>query len=154
MCTLRTHLRHRAQLLQHRASHILHIQKALHQMNVQLTQVLTDVTSATGLAILRAIGAGEYDPLTLARLHNSACKSSEEKIIKALTGNWQPEHLFVLKQSLELYDFYTAQVAACDVELERYFTALKPRYEPAAEDLAGRALPRATGLHEQEPARL
>ena len=143
MCALRAYLRHRAQVLQHRAPHILHMQRALHQMNLQLTQVLTDVTGVTGLAILRAIVAGERDPLTLARLRNPACKSSEEKIVKALTGNWQPEHLFVLKQSLELYDFYTAQVAACDVALERYFTALKPRYEPAAEDLAGPALPRA-----------
>lgn len=129
MCALRAYLRHRAQLLQHRAPHILHLQKALHQMNVQLTQVLTDVTGVTGLAILRAIVAGERDPVKLACLRNPACKSSEDEIAKALTGTWQPEHLFVLKQSLELYDFYTAQVAACDAAIEEHFSALKPRWE-------------------------
>jgi len=129
MCALRAYLRHRAQLLQHRAPHILHLQKALHQMNVQLTQVLTDVTGVTGLAILRAIVAGERDPVKLACFRNPACKSSEDEIAKALTGTWQPEHLFVLKQSLELYDFYTAQVAACDAAIEQHFSALKPRWE-------------------------
>jgi hypothetical protein len=140
MCALRAYLRHRAELLQHRAPHIQHSQKALHQMNLQLTQVLTDITGATGLQILRAIVAGERDPLTLARLRNPACKSSEEEIAKALTGNWQPEHLFVLRQSLELYDFYTAQVAACDDELERHFSAMKPRYAPTGA-MAPEALP-------------
>ena len=129
MCALRAYLRHRAQLLQHRAPHILHLQKALHQMNVQLTQVLSDVTGVTGLAILRAIVAGERDPVQLAGLRNPACKSSQDEIAKALTGTWQAEHLFVLKQSLELYDFYTAQVAACDVAIEQHFTALRPRWE-------------------------
>ena len=131
MCALRSYLRHRAQLLQHRAPHILHEQKALQQMDVQLTQVLTDVTGATGLAILRSIVAGERDAVKLAGLRNPACKSSQDEIAKALTGSWQPEHLFVLKQSLELYDFYTAQVAACDAAIEQHFSALKPRWEGA-----------------------
>jgi transposase len=131
MCALRAYLRHRAQLLQHRAPHILHIQKALHQMNVQLTQVLTDVTGVTGLAILRAILVGERDPVQLARLRNPACKSSQDQIAKALAGTWRPEHLFVLKQSLELYDFYTAQLAACDAAIEQHFSALKPRWDAA-----------------------
>ena len=132
--TLRTYLRHRAQILQHRAPHTLHMQKALHQMNLQLTQVLSDITGMTGLSILRAIVGGERDPLTLARLRNPACKSSEQDIVKALTGTWAAEHLFVLKQSLELYDFYTQQLTACDAEIERLFSVMKPRWEPP-EDL-------------------
>lgn len=154
MCALRAYLRHRAELLQHRAPHILHLQKALHQMNLQLTQVLTDITGATGLHILRAIVAGERDPLKLARLRNPACKSSEDTIAKALTGNWQAEHLFVLKQSLELYDFYTAQVAACDVELEHCFSAMKPRYEATGEaesELVGKFASGQAGFQKQEP---
>ncbi len=133
MCVLRAYLRHRAQLLQHRAPHILHMQKALQQMNLQLHHVLSDLTGATGLAILRAIVAGERDPLQLARLRNPACESSEETIAKALSGNWREEHLFVLQQSLELYDFYTAQVAACDAEIEHQFSAVKPRWEASEE---------------------
>jgi hypothetical protein len=103
---LRTYLRHRADLLQHRAPHILHMQKALMHMNIQLTQVLTDITGVTGLAIIRAIVAGERNPVTLAQLRNAACKSSQEQIAKALTGTWCEEHLFVLHQALALFDFY------------------------------------------------
>jgi len=128
ICRLRAYLRHRAQLIQHRAPHVLHIQKALQQMNIQLTQVLSDVTGLTGQAILRAIIAGERDAVTLAQLRNPACKSSEEMIAKALTGDWKAEQLFVLKQSLALYDFYTVQIAACDVEIQQQFSVMKPRW--------------------------
>ena len=81
------------------------MQKALQQMNLQLPQVLSDVTGETGLKILRAMVAGERDPVMLAQMRNPACKSSEDEIAKALTGTWRAEHLFVLKQSLEFYDF-------------------------------------------------
>ena len=128
MCRLRGYLRHRAQLVQHRAPHILHIQKALQQMNVQLHHVLTDVMGTTGQAVLRAIVAGERDAVRLAQLRHPACHSSEDTIAKALTGDWKEEQLFVLKQSLELYDFYTAQIAACDAEVQRQFSVMKPRW--------------------------
>jgi len=120
MALLRAYLRHRAELIQHRAPHILHLQKALHQMNIQLDRVLSDITGTTGMAILRAIVAGERDPVILAQLRNPACRSSEEKLAKAMEGTWQAPYLFVLKQALELYDFYTHQLAACDAEIERY----------------------------------
>jgi len=83
MCRLRGYLRHRAQLVQHRAPHILHLQKALQQMNIQLPQVLTDVVGTTGQAILRAIVAGERDAVRLAQLRHPACHSSEDTIAKA-----------------------------------------------------------------------
>ncbi len=89
MCRLRGYLRHRAQLVQHRAPHILHLQKALQQMNIQLPQVLTDVVGTTGQAILRAIVAGERDAVRLAQLRHPACHSSEDTIAKALTGDWK-----------------------------------------------------------------
>src|SRR3989337_2773449 len=98
-------------------------------VNLQLPLVLSDIMGETGQQIIRAIVAGERDPLTLAHFRNPNCKSSEDEIAKALTGTWQPEHLFVLKQSLELYDFYTAQVAACDAAIEQHFSALRPRWE-------------------------
>jgi transposase len=129
MVTLRAYLRHRAELIERRAPHILHMQKALVQMNLQLTQVLSDVTGLTGLKIIRAIVAGERDPLKLAALRESACKSSQDEIAKALTGTWKAEYVFVLKQSVELFDFYTQQIAACDAEVERHYAALKPRWD-------------------------
>ena len=129
MGRLRTYLRHRAKLLLHRAPHILQMQKALQQMNIQLPQVLTDITGTTGSAILRSIIAGERDAVKLAQLRNPACKSSEEVIAKALTGDWKEEQLFILKQALELYDFYTQQVVICDIQIQQQFSTLKPRWE-------------------------
>jgi transposase len=126
MCAVRAYLRHRATLLEYRAAHIQPMQKALHQMKVQLTHVLTDITGATGLAIIRAIVAGERDPVQLARFRTPRCARSTEEIAKALTGHYQPEHVFALKQALALYDAYTDQVRECEGEIERRFQALKP----------------------------
>jgi len=126
ICALRAYVRHRAMLLEYRAAHIQHMQKALQQMNVQLTQVLSDITGATGLAILRAIVAGERDPVPLARLRDRRCTSSTEEIAKALTGHYQPEHVFALTQALALYDMYTAQVRECDAAIARQLEAITP----------------------------
>jgi transposase len=128
MRSLRTLLRHRAALIEHRAPHILHMQKALKLMNLQLSEVLTDITGVTGQAILRAIVHGERDPLKLAQLRNPACKSSADELAKALTGTWRDELLFILQQGLALFDFYTEQIAACDAQIERQFAVMKPRF--------------------------
>ena len=128
MCALRAYLRHRADLIQHRAAHIQHMQKALHQMNVQLSQVLSDITGVTGLAIMRAFVAGERDPVALAQLRDPRCAKPEAELAKALTGNYRAEHVFALKQALALYEAYTAQLRECDQEIERQFSALKPRH--------------------------
>jgi transposase len=123
---LRAYLRQRAQLIEHRAAHIQHMQKALTQMNVQLTQVVKDITGVTGLSIIRAIVTGERDPQQLAALRQPGVKKSEQEIAKALEGHYRPEHVFALKQALALYDVYTEQVAECDREIERQFANVKP----------------------------
>ena len=123
---LRTFLRHRAELIEHRAAHVQHMQKALQQMNVLLTQVITDITGMTGMAIIRAIVAGERDPDTLAAFRQPGIKKSEADIAKALTGNYRSEHVFTLKQALALFDFYTQQLVECDAEIERQFANIKP----------------------------
>ena len=125
---LRSYWRQRAMLVEHRASHIQHLQKALQQMNVQLTQVLSDITGTTGLAIIRAIVAGERDPQVLARLRHGRCQRSEAEIAKALSGHYRPEHVFALKQALALYDFYTTQIQDCDTTIEQHYATLKPVY--------------------------
>lgn len=135
LIALRTLLRHRAQLIEHRAPHILHMQKALLQMNIQLSQVLTDITGETGLRIIRAIVAGERDPHKLAAMRNYRCRKDENEIGRALTGTWRTEHLFILAQSLGFYDFYSHQVEACDAEIEREYSLTRPDnnlQEPAA----------------------
>ena len=128
---LRTLLRHRVQLLEHRAPHVLHMQKALLQMPIQLSQALSDVTGITGLRIIRAIVAGERDPHTLAALRNYRCKKEADEIALALTGTWRAEHLFVLTQALALFDFYTAQIRECDAQIEGAFSVITPRFESA-----------------------
>jgi len=124
---LGTLVRYRAELIAHRAPQILHMQKALQQMNVQLERVLSDIMGVTGQAIIRAIVAGERDPITLAQQRNPACKSSTETIAKALSGTWKDELIFVLQQALVIYDVYTAQVAVCDAELEQYLQRMEAR---------------------------
>jgi hypothetical protein len=95
-------------------------------MNLQLPQVLSDVTGETGLRIIRAIVAGERDPRVLAALRNYRCHKDEAEIAQALTGTWRTEHLFVLQQSLALFDFFSQQIAACDAEIERTYSAIRP----------------------------
>jgi transposase len=129
LIALRTMLRHRGQLLEHRSPHIQHMQKALLQMNVQLSQALSDVTGNTGLAIIRAIVAGERNPQALAAFRDRNCKKNAEEIGKALTGTWREEHLFIVKQSLEMYDFYTRQVEDCDTEIDRMYALIRPDWE-------------------------
>src|SRR5262245_29779900 len=103
-----------------------HMQKALPQMHAQLTQVLTAITGATGLAMLRAIVAGERDPLWLARFRAPRGESSTEASTKALMGHDQPEPVLVLKQALALDDAYTEQVREGDAEIARRFRAITP----------------------------
>jgi len=103
------------------------MQHALQQMNVQLEHVLSDIMGTSGQAIIRAIVAGERDPVILAQCRNPACKSSEEMIARALRGTWKDELIFELIQALVIYAVYTAQIAVCDGELERYLGQLEAR---------------------------
>lgn len=121
---LRAYLRHRERMLEYAASHVQHMQKALMQMNLQLHHVVSDVTGVTGMRILRAVVAGERDAEVLAAFRDVRCKSSVETIREALTGNYQPEHVFALRQAIELYDTYQAKVQDCDAEIERTLRAL------------------------------
>lgn len=127
ICALRSLVRHREMLLRCRASHIQHMQKALQQMNLQLTQVLSDITGATGLLILRTIVAGNHDPQQLAQYRHQNCTKSETDIAKALTGDYRPEHLFALQQALELYDCYSDKIQICEQHIEHQLAQLNPQ---------------------------
>ena len=131
ICVLRSLVRHRDMLLKYRASHIQHMQKALELMNLKLTNVISDITGVTGMEIIRAILTGEHRPAILAQFRDGRCKKSEGEIAKSLEGNYRAEHLFVLQQAVELYDFYNQQIRACDGQLEaRYSQCALP--EPPA----------------------
>jgi transposase len=126
MSTLRAYLRHRDNLIEDRAKHIQYMQKALLQMNIQLGQVLSDLTGKTGLDILRAIVAGERDPAVLAKLRRGRCQHSDAEMIKALTGHYRKEHLFVLKQALAMFDTFSQRLEECDQEIERLLEEITP----------------------------
>ena len=118
IASLRAYLRHREKLVQGAASHIQRMQKALVQMNLQLHNVISDITGVTGMRILRDIVAGVTDPMALAAHRDYRCRASEEEIAASLTGNYRAEHLFVLRQNLELFDTFQRQIQTCDGEIE------------------------------------
>jgi transposase len=117
---LRSYLRQRQMLIGYASQHVHHMQKALEQMNVKLTEVVSDVTGVTGMAIIKAILRGQRDPLELAKLRNDRCHRTEAEIARALYGSWREEHLFALKQALALYEFYRQQLQECDQRLESF----------------------------------
>ena len=151
-CRLRSLVRHRANLVSSGAEHILHMQKALTQMNVQLHQVVSHLTGETGLRILKAILGGERDPAKLVELRDpQISRSTKEEMRKALVGDWRPELLFVLEQSLRAWEFYQEQMKACDVQIEGQLKQmpsaappLSQEVKPAADPLAS-STPRAKG---------
>ena len=118
ICVLRSYWRHRDNLIRYAAAHVQHMQKALTEMNIQLHKVISDITGVTGMCIIRAILAGERNPVKLAQMRDPRIKSSVETIAKALEGDYRKEHLFALKQALELYEFYHHQIEACDQQIE------------------------------------
>jgi transposase len=128
---LRTLLRHRAQRIEHRSPHVLHRQQALLQMHIQLAPALSAVTGTTGQRIMRAMVAGERNPQHLAALRNDRWKKDADEIARALTGTWREEPVFVLTQALALCECYPAQRSACDAQIARVFSVIKPRVEPA-----------------------
>jgi transposase len=120
ICQLRSLLRHRDALIRSAARDIQHMQKALLQMNLLLDKVISDITGVTGTAIIDQILAGERDPATLAKLRDCRVRATEEEIIKALQGDYREEHLFVLRQAYEAYQFTQRQIVTCDDEAEQW----------------------------------
>lgn len=148
---LRDMIRHRANLLRYRASHIQHLQKVLQQMNLKLTNVLSDVTGTTGMNILRAIIDGKTDPKYLAKFRDPHCRKSQLEIEKSLEGNYQKEYIFQLKQIVDLYDFYTKLVKELDQEAEKMYKLLPSKINPEEKPL--KPLKRNTGRkHKNTPS--
>lgn len=137
VCVLRAYMRQRDMLVKCSATHIQHMQKALMQMNVQLHHVISTITGVTGMNIIRAIVAGERSAKTLAKLRNECCKNSEEVIEQALVGNYREEHIFALRQALDLYDIYQTKLAECDAEaqkaLEKFDCKINEKSKPLGE---------------------
>ena len=128
--TLRTYWRQRLQHVTGAATCVQRMQKALTQMNIQLANVISDLSGVTGQLIVRAIIAGERDPWKLAELSHPRIQASRAEIAKSLEGTWRPELIFVLQQELEMYDTYQRRIAECDQQLQKHLAAFADTVTP------------------------
>lgn len=130
ICVLRSYMRQRQMLVESKSQHVQHMQKALVQMNIQLTQVISDISGTSGMAIIRAILAGERDREKLAELKDYRLHSTVKEIAKALEGDWREEHLFALGQAVASYDFTQQQIAECDHRIVGLLEQMEGRIDP------------------------
>ena len=124
---LRAYMRQRETLVRKASEPIQHMQKALRQMNLLLDNVVADITGKTGMSIINTILKGERNPVKLARLRDGRCKHDEKTIALSLEGHYRKEHLFSLRQSVEIYNFYQQQIIACDAAIEEEMASLESK---------------------------
>lgn len=134
-CVARSYVRLRDDLVASRSVQIQLMQKALHQMNVQLSHVLSDITGESGLAIIKAILEGQRNPVDMAALANKRVRSSKEQIARALVGDYRPEHLFALLTAYDLYLTYNGKIQQCDQRLVKELEALPNKADPKLKPL-------------------
>ena len=120
--TMRSLIRHRDNLIHSATREVLHLQKAMEQMNLKLDNVFSDILGKSGQAIIKAILDGERDPKKLSALADSRCKTSKEEIEKSLQATWDEEHLFEMKQSNSLYQTYQQLIMECDTKINEIAT--------------------------------
>jgi transposase len=157
MCAWRASVRHRATCLAYRAAHSQHRHTALQQMHVHLTQVVSEITGATGLALMPALVAGEREPVQLARSRDPRGVSRTAERAKALTGHERPAQVFALTSALALYDTYPAPVRACDRDIAQHVHTIRPAGPdalPSLERMANRLSPGKKGPIDEARTRL
>ena len=125
VCMLRTLVRDKANLVAESGDWVRRMQKSLDQMNVRVHRAVSDLDGVTGMAILRAIAAGERDAHKLAKLRDPRCRKSEEEIAEQLSGHWREDHLFSLQQALKMYQAIQQRIADYDGEILRQLAAMQ-----------------------------
>jgi transposase len=130
---LRTYWRQRDDHVKSAGASIQRMQKVLTEMNVQIANVITDISGVTGMAILNAILGGERDRYKLAELADPRVKASTEEIAKSLEGNWRPELLFVLRQQMQIYGAYQKRIEECDEAMEAHLMTREDKAEPGSQ---------------------
>jgi len=146
---VRTYWRQRGDHVQAVSTCIQRMQKVLTQMNIQLANVISDLSGWTGQRIVRAILAGERDPDTLAALSHPGIHATRDVIARSLEGTWQPDLLFVLQQEVTMYDAYQQRIAECDQALEQHLKGIADKVA----DTRPNADPSPTTPEEKLPAR-
>jgi len=134
----RTLWRHRSNLVAEASSAVQRMQKVLTEMNVQLSNVLSDLSGVSGMNIIHAILEGERDTQVLAAMVMPGVKATLEDIAKSLEGNWREELLFLLRQHLELYRIYQEKITDCDSQLRKHLESLGSKVDPTAQPLGKR----------------
>ena len=137
------------------ASHVQHMQKAMERMNIKLHEAISDVSGASGMKVIRAILEGQRDPQALLALCDVQIrKNKAERVMQALRGTWQPEHLFALRHAVAAWDFYQQQMRECDQAIEQVLQGMSRACDGQAGHGVGRAksgaanTPRIGGLHQ------
>ena len=146
----RTLWRHRGNLVAEASSVVQRMQKVLTEMNVQLSNVLSDISGVSGMKIIQAILGGVRDPGELAALVEPGVKATPEDIVKSLEGNWREELLFVLRQHVEFYQIYQKKIRACDLQLRKHLQSLGSKLDLQAQPLGPR--PKGKRLSRNTPA--
>jgi transposase len=135
---MRTLWRHRGGLVAQASSAVQRMQKALIEMNIQLSNVLSDLSGVSGMVIVQAILDGERAPRKLAALADPQVKASKAVIAKSLHGNWRPELLFVLGQELQFYRGCQDRIAACDQQLQQQLRGMESKIDVVAQPIGPR----------------
>jgi len=148
---LQDYMRLRADHIASAASHVQHMQKALERMNIKLHDQIASLAGVSGLAVVRAILAGERSPEALLALCDQQIRRAKaEQVKEALRGTWEAEHLFALRQALQSWDHYQAQIAECDMQVQ----AVLPPHDPDLPALARPKTPRRGGVNSPDIPRL
>jgi transposase len=147
--TARTLWRQRGNLVADASSTIQRMQKALIEMNIQLSPVLSDISGASGMSIIGAILKGERDPWKLAALAQPSVKAAPREIALSLEGNWRKELLFVLGQEVELYRVYQKKIAECDRQLRKHLESFSSKVDLHAQPIGRK--PRGKGDNQNSP---
>lgn len=137
--SLRAYLRHREELVGAASQSIQHMQKALTEMNVQLTNVISDISGETGLRIIDAILTGVRDPEQLARLKDPRIKATLRELARALEGHWKPEQLFALEQARLTFTHFQEQLQQCEERIQQHMRTLQSRLPDPATATPGSA---------------
>jgi transposase len=130
--------RHRGNLVAEASSVVQRMQKVLTEMNMQLSNVLSDISGVSGMKIIQAILDGARDPWELAALVEPGVKATPEDIVKSLEGNWREELLFLLRQHVEFYQIYQNKIRACDLQLRKHLQSLGSKLDLRAQPLGPR----------------
>jgi transposase len=155
VCMLRTLVRDKANLVAESADWVRRMQKSLDQMNVRVHRAVSELNGVTGMAMVRAIAAGERDAQKLAQFRDRRCRKSKEEIAEQLSGHWREDHLFSLRQSLQMYDAIAERITAYEQEILKKLATMEIEEYPGGVVPPVKNLEKAKAIKKrgQEPMR-